>query len=64
MVVYEVWGLPNDWFVAEEEDWRYAVCATKELAEKALKEAIEEDEDHSYLWQIKITTVTEKKGSY
>ena len=54
MKVYEVIGYAKQY---EEEDWHYAICATKDLAEREKKNAIQETtnddyDNDSYNWVI------------
>lgn len=61
MKVWVVYGIYNDY---EGDDWTYAYCSTKEIAERELAKAIAEtneiDNEPEFLWEIREVDVITK----
>lgn len=55
MKVYEVVGVTSEW---DENDARYALCATRKLAERELRRA--QREDPNLKWSIEERRVVDK----
>lgn len=60
MKVYQVIGYYRGWPEDGIENWLYAICSTKEIAERELQSAIKEDSPKDYFWDIEeIEVITE-----